>query len=85
MGDADIIYMDEWLRGHGRSVPMAVDGVALQWRHTPQIFTQAELVSMFDKGLVSHRTFTADEIKALDSISQSALDSIPQLNWPWHK
>jgi len=66
MGD-EPIYMDDWLRNHGRSVPVAVDGVALEWEHTPQVFTPEELKSMFAEGIVEHRTFTKREKDALDS------------------
>jgi hypothetical protein len=71
----EIVYMDEWLRGHGRSVPMARNGVSLQWQHTHPLFDEVEIKSMYAAGIVEHRTFTAQEKAALDAYTS------PQ--WPY--
>jgi hypothetical protein len=74
--DAEIFYMDEWLRNHGRSVPMTRNGVILDWEHTSQTFSHDEVQYLTDTGL-DLRTFTFAETEAMDSA--------PPLNWPWHK
>lgn len=42
----NVIYMDDWLRTHGRSVPMSQNGVQLNWLHTDQAFDADEMKAM---------------------------------------
>lgn len=70
------IYMDEWLRNHGRSIPMSNNGTVLHWDRTPQAFDDDEVQKLTDKG-IHLRTFTPAEIEAMDNVGPP--------NWPWSK
>ena len=71
--DNNVTYMDDWLRTHGRSVPMSRNGVQLNWSHTDQAFDAEEIKAWFDKGIVETRTFTQAEMEAME-----AMDSEPK-------
>lgn len=72
----DPIYMDEWLRKHGRSVPMSDNGVVLHWEHTQQVLDDDEVQRLTDEG-IHLRTFTEAE--------KNAMDNYVTPHWPWNK